>query len=82
MINGKEKKETKHKYKINKSVAIGHLKRNLIEIYLCDSPKKRKKMLKDIFLNIQQNVLPERKGRKHRRNKRYAKFSRTHKRVL
>ena len=78
----KEKEETKHKYKINKSVAIGHLKRNLIEIYLCESSRKRKKMLKDIFDDIQKNVLPERKDRKHKRNKRNPKFSRTHKRVL
>ena len=78
----KEKKETKHKYKINRSVAIGHLKRNLIEIYLCESPRKRKKMLKNIFKNIQKHILPERENRKQKRNKRSAKFSRTHKRVM
>lgn len=78
----KEKKETKYKYKINRSVAIGHLKRNLIEIYLCNSPRKRKKMLKNIFEIIQKNVLPERTDRQYSRSNRRTKFSRTHKRVL
>ena len=78
----KEKKETKYRYKINRSVAIGHLKRNLIEIYLCNSPRKRKKMLKNIFDIIQKNVLPERTGRQYSRSNRRTKFNRTHKRVL
>ena len=78
----KEKKEKKYKYKINRSVAIGHLKRNLIEIYLCNSPRKRKKMLKNIFEIIQKNVLPERTGRQYSRSNRRTKFNRTHKRVL
>ena len=78
----KEKKKTKYRYKINKSVAIGHLKRKLIEIYLCDSPRRGKRMLKNIFKDIQKSVLPERTNRKYERPKRNAKFSRTHKRVL
>ena len=78
----KEKKETKYKYKINRSVAIGHLKRNLIKIYLCNSPRKRKRMLKNIFEIIQKNVLPERTGRQYSRSNRRTKFNRTHKRVL
>jgi len=78
----KVKKATKHKYKINRSVAIGHLKRNLIEIYLCDSPIKRRTMLKSIFKDIQNNVLPERKNRQYNRNDRRVKFGRSCKRVL
>ena len=80
--NKKGKKETKYKYKINRSIAIGHLKRKLIEIYLCNSPRKRKRMLKDIFDYIQRNVLPERENRQCTRINRRPKFSRSHKRVL
>jgi hypothetical protein len=76
-------KNKKYEYKINRSVAVSHLKKRLITIYITDSKRKRNKMLEDIIEQIQKSVLPKRENRKFPRNGHISKFGgRTHKRVL
>jgi len=79
----KLKTNKKYEYKINRSVAVSHLKKQLITIYITDNKRKRNKILKDIIEQIQRSVIPKRENRKFPRNGHISKFGgRTHKRVL
>ena len=56
----------KHKYQINKSISIGTLNENIVDIFLQKNPEKILESLKAVFLS---NVVPKIENRSERREK-------------
>ncbi|MBM7573745.1 hypothetical protein JOC48_004348 [Aquibacillus albus] len=64
-----EDKELKHEYTVNYNVLIGKLKTNLIRIILEASPRRRKKLYKQLLDEIQRSRTPVRPDRSFNRVK-------------
>lgn len=76
-------KPKKHLYKINRNVAIGYLKRDLIHVLLQDSPGKAQNLYNRFIKKLAKQVIPIRKYRKFDRPTRHKpKFGRTNKKSL
>lgn len=69
-LEQKEGKHGKHEMAINKNIAIGVMKEDLIYFILEKNDKKRKRYMESIINEIKQNLLPVRKGRHYQRRKR------------
>lgn len=69
--------ENKYRYKANVNNVVSHLKTDLVQMLFTDSDRKRKKMLKKIYLDISYAVIPIRPGRSYPRRKKHlsSKFS-------
>lgn len=64
-------KESKYKYKANIATTISIMKFSLIEMYLCKSQKKQKKILDNIYYQLLTSVTPIRPKRSFERNKKH-----------
>lgn len=82
--NSVANKSKKYEYKINRHIAIGYLKRDLLHVFLQESPEKAKRLYERFISKLSKHVIPIRKGRKFERpTRRQPKFGgRTNKGVL
>ena len=79
----KKKKKQKYEYKINKNLAIGLLKLDLVEIFIEEDEKRSNKLWDKLIKRISKQVIPIRSGRKYERPLGHKpKYGRTNKRVL
>lgn len=79
-----KEKDLKYEYKINKSILVGKLKNNLIEILLEEEDEKKSKMYDRFIEEIKRNVVPIIRNRVFERKKviQANKYSKTRKKVL
>lgn len=70
IYNDQQHKNLKYDYVVNKNILIGKLKDNLIKIILEKNPKKRKRVYKELLMEIQRNRSPKRPGRAFKRKTR------------
>jgi hypothetical protein len=76
-------KNKKHECKINRSIAIGYLKRDLIHVLLQNSPEKAKRLYERFIKKLSKQVVPIRKGRRFERFKEHMPiFGRTNKKIF
>ncbi|MEC0232668.1 IS4 family transposase [Paenibacillus alba] len=68
-LEQKRKYAGKHDMAINKNIAIGVIKEELIHVILEKDHNKRKKRMEALIEEIKKNLLPVRKGRRYPRNK-------------
>jgi hypothetical protein len=64
-----EGKDLKYKYQTNNNVLIGKLKSHLLLIILEESPRRRKKLYKQMLLEIKRSRTPIRPGRSFQRTR-------------
>jgi len=64
-----EGKNLKYEYTANANVLTGKLKANLISIIVEESPRRRKKLYKQMLDEIKRNRTPVRPGRSFKRTK-------------
>ena len=81
-INLKTHEKYRHQMVINRSLAIGILKEDLIEFVLVKDDKKKTEIFEKILAEIQKNLIPIRPNRHYERTKGQlaGKYSNTHKR--
>lgn len=76
-------KPKKYDYKINRNIAIGKIKRDLLNVLLQDNPERALKFYDKFIKKLTKYVIPIRKDRKFARPKRrQPKFGRTNKKAL
>lgn len=68
-VEQKKERGSKHEMAINKNIAIGIIKEDLIHVLIEKSDRMRRKRMNDIVEEIKSNLLPVRKGRVYPRNK-------------
>jgi hypothetical protein len=79
----KNGKETKYDYKINKRLAMGYLKSDLLNIVLEEDDKKADKLYERFIEKLSKHVVPIRPGRKFKRTIWHRpKFGLTNKKVM
>ena len=71
----------KYPMKINRNVAYGLLKNDLIKIILEPDPQKRLALMQKLYKKMAKNLSPIRKGRSSQRKSRGTRYSNTHKRA-
>lgn len=64
-----EEKELKYEYVVNNNLLIGKMKNQLINLILEDSPRRRRKLYKQLLNEVKRNRNPVRPGRKFNRVK-------------
>jgi hypothetical protein len=76
-------KPQKYDYKINRNIAIGYLKRDLLHVLLQDNPEKALRLYNRFIKKLTKHVIPIRKNRKFDRPTRHQpKYGRTNKKSL
>jgi IS4 transposase len=76
-------KPKKYDYKINTTMAMSYLKRELLHVLLQDNPEKALKLYNCFIKKLTKHVIPIRKGRKFPRPTRHKpKYGRTNKKAL
>lgn len=76
------KNDYKHTMKINRNISIGLLKNDLIYIVLENDPQKKTELMKNLYREISENIVPVRPDRHYHRTKGQlaSNYSNTHKR--
>lgn len=75
--------DKKYDYKINRNIAMGYLKRDLLHVLLQDKPKKALKLYNSFIKKLSKEVVPIRPNRKFARPLSHKpKYGRTNKKIL
>lgn len=76
-------KPKKYKYKTNRRIGMGYLKRDLLHALLQENPAKAINLYNKFIIKLSKQVVPIREGRKFNRNTdRKPKYGRTNKKIL
>lgn len=73
-LEAQDTSNNKYKMKINKNLAIGILKEDILHILITDNIEVRKKLFNKIYEDIKRNLIPIRKGRSYKREKKYTSY--------